>query len=75
MQDWAQEKLQYANTARLPAPATTLRPCVSHLAVSLEGQDVGSHAVQEPAVVADEQCGAREIQDGLLQAAARRWRC
>ena len=59
-------------------PSTSFRYCLvlgvvaieeDHLAVALEGQDVGGQAVQEPAVVADDDGAAREVLDGLFQGA------
>ncbi len=37
------------------------------LAIALKGQDVGSHAVQEPAVVADDHGRATKVQQRLFQ--------
>ena len=42
-----------------------------HLAVAFEGQDVGGDAVQEPAVVADDQDAAGEFQERILQEIGR----
>ena len=42
-----------------------------HLAVALEGEDVGADAVHEPTVVADDYGTAAVVLDGLLQRAER----
>src|ERR1700761_5131212 len=38
-----------------------------HVAVALEGEDVGAQAVEEPAVVADDHGATGEFLQGLLQ--------
>jgi hypothetical protein len=43
----------------------------THLAVALEGQDVRGDAVQEPAIVADDDGAAGEVEQGLLERAQR----
>ena len=40
-----------------------------HLAVALEGEDVGRHAIEEPAVMADDHGAAAEVRQALLQRA------
>src|SRR5207249_909067 len=44
-------------------------PC--HAALALEGQDVGGDAVEEPAVVTDDDGAAREIDERILERAQR----
>jgi hypothetical protein len=41
------------------------------LAVALEGEDVRRDAVEEPAIVADDDGAAREVEQGLLERAQR----
>ena len=41
------------------------------MAVALEGQDVGGDAVEEPAIMADDDGAAREILQRLFQRAQR----
>ena len=41
------------------------------LTVALERQDVRGNAIEEPAIVADDDCAAAESQEGVLQSAKR----
>ena len=50
---------------RLVVAEVALPP--THLGVTLEGQDVGGDAVEEPAVVADDQDAPGKAQQGLFQ--------
>ncbi len=42
-----------------------------HFGIALEGQDVRGDAVEEPAVVRDHHCAAREVQQRILERAQR----
>src|SRR5438045_8546455 len=57
-----------------PAPLGVLRPRAlepRHLTVAFEGEDVRRHAVEEPAVVGDDDRTAGEVEQRLLERAQR----